>query len=259
MLTFTHTILAVLVSLPLLAQSTRQPQQKTQATNTAWELTFSDEFDAGALEFPKWSPHDPWGKERNFEVQAYKPESIELRDGFARLIARVANASYDGKKREYTSGMLTTFGSFAQMYGRFEVRCRFPAGTGLQPKVWLLPVPNGEIPAINIADFIGRDPSRVMFGNLWGDTKTERSYLGAWPLPDLTSEFHTYTVEWDEAKIVWQIDGKERFRSTSGVPNQPMYLAMSLAVGGETAKWPDSTTPFPASFDIDYVRIYKKR
>ncbi len=255
----------MLFAAPLLAQTVKPVQAiHTKATKDLlkqdpWELRFSDEFDGGALEFPKWSPHDPWNHERNFEVQAYTPESIELRDGVAHLVARVANAIYDGKKREYTSGMFTTYGSFAQMYGRFEIRCRFPAGKGLQPKVWLLPVPNGEIPAINIADFVGRDPGRVLFGNLWGDTKTERSYSGGWPLPDLTSEFHTYTIDWDETRIVWLIDGKERFRSTTGIPNQPMYLAMSLAVGGETAKWPDSTTPFPASFDIDYVRIYKRR
>jgi hypothetical protein len=30
-------------------------------------------------------------------------------------------------------------------------------------------------------------------------------------------------------------------------------------VGGETAHAPQEETPFPASFDIDYVRIYKKR
>ena len=261
MLTLRISLLTVVGALAVWGQAapkTRPMAVKAPAPDP-WEMVFSDEFDGGALEFPKWSPHDPWGKERNLEVQAYVPESIELREGMARLVARVAKATYDGKKRDYTSGMLTTFGSFAQMYGRFEVRCRFPAGKGLEPKVWLLPVPNGENPAIDIVDFVGREPGRVLFGNLWGDTTTERAYQGSWPLPDLTREFHTYAIEWDEGKIVWQIDGKERFRSTSGVPRQPMYLAMSLAVGGELAKWPDSTTVFPAVFEIDYVRIYKRR
>ena len=221
-------------------------------------MTFSDEFGGGALEFPKWSPHDPWGHERNLEVQAYTPESLELRDGVLRVVAKHGKANYDGHARDYTSGMVTTFGSFAQMYGRFEVRARFPAGRGLEPKVWLLPVPSGETPAIDIVDFLGIEPTRVLMGNNWGDTKTERSYQGSWPVANLTKEFHTYAVEWDEAKITWFIDGKERFHSASGVPHQPMYLAISLAVGGEVAKWPDSTTPFPATFEVDYVRIYKR-
>ena len=37
-------------------------------------------------------------------MQAYTPESVVLRDGVARLEARVAKASYDGRKRDYTSG-----------------------------------------------------------------------------------------------------------------------------------------------------------
>lgn len=224
-----------------------------------WKLVFSDEFEGTALEFPKWSPHDPWGKERNFESQAYTPESIELRNGVARLLARVAKADYDGRKREYTSGMMTTFGSFAQMYGRFEVRCRLPVSKGLEAKIWLLPVPNGELPSIDVMDFVGRDPGKVMFGNVWGDKTTERAYQGGWPLKDLDSAFHTYAVEWDEGKIVWFVDGVERFRSVTGIPKQPMYLAVSLAVGGERAKWPDSTTVFPAAFELDFVRIYKRQ
>ncbi|MCU1325319.1 MAG: glycoside hydrolase family 16 [Bryobacterales bacterium] len=252
-------LIAALLSSSLLAAQKPAPVSAKAAANDGWKLTFSDEFEGSALEFPKWSPHDPWGKERNFEVQAYTPESVELRDGMARLVARVAKAEYDGHKRDYTSGMLTTFGSFAQQYGRFEIRCRVPVTQGVQAGLWLLPVPNGELPAIDIMNFLGRDPGHVQFGTFWGDTKTVRSYEGGWPVKDLDSAFHTYAVEWDEGKVVWFVDGVERFRSTSGIPTQPMYLAMSLAVGGEAAKWPDATTVFPAAFELDYVRIYKRQ
>jgi hypothetical protein len=37
-----------------------------------------------------------------------------------------------------------------------------------------------------------------------------------------------------------------------------MYLAISLAVGGSQARYPDEDTKFPAVFDIDYVRVYQK-
>jgi beta-glucanase (GH16 family) len=251
-------IIAALLATSLLAAQKPAKTDGKAPSPAGWQLTFSDEFEGTSLEFPKWSPHDPWGKERNFEVQAYTPQSVELKDGNVRLVARPGKADYDKRKRDYTSGMLTTFGSFGQMYGRFEIRCRVPVTQGVEARVWLLPVPNGELPAIDIMDFVGRDPSRVSFGNLWGDTKTERAYQGDWAVKDLAGAFHTYAIEWDEAKIVWFVDGVERFRSVSGIPTQPMYLAMSLAVGGERAKWPDSTTVFPAAFDVDYVRIYKK-
>jgi hypothetical protein len=42
-----------------------------------------------------------------------------------------------------------------------------------------------------------------------------------------------------------------------------MYLLLDLAVGGGTgnlsARMPDESTSFPASFDIDYVRVYRRK
>jgi beta-glucanase (GH16 family) len=223
-----------------------------------WILTFDEPFDGTQLSFPRWAPHDPAGHERNREAQAYVPEGIEVSDGMAHLVARRAHARYDGREREFTSGMMTTYGSFAQMYGRFEIRCRIPAGLGLEPKFWLLPVPSGELPSIDIFDALGSEPSKALFGNRWGDEKTERSYSGAYSVGDLSAGFHTIAIEWDEQKIVWFVDGQERFRSVSGVPHQPMYLAASLSVGGVRAKYPDEKTVFPAAFDIDYIRVFQR-
>lgn len=223
-----------------------------------WIPTFSDEFDEAELEFPKWSVHDPWGHARNRESQAWVPGAVQLQDGNARIAARRENARFDGETREYTSGIITTYGSFAQMYGRFEIRCRIAAGRGFETKFWLLPIPKGEVPSIDVLEAIGSEPSKAHFANRWGDEKTERSYTGSWNTPDLSKDFHIFAVEWDKDKIVWFVDGKERFRSVDGVPHQPMYLVASLAVGGTEAKWPDSTTPFPAFFDIDYVRVFQR-
>ncbi|MES1261535.1 MAG: glycoside hydrolase family 16 protein [Acidobacteriota bacterium] len=228
-----------------------------QTASKGWVLTFSDEFEGKELEFPKWSTHDPWGHAQNRESQAWVPGAVQLQAGILRLTARRESASYDGQAREYTSGIVTTLGSFAQTYGRFEIRCRIPAGQGLEPRFSLLPVPSGDIPGIDILDAIGSDPGTALFANRWGDLKTERSYSGSWKAPDFSKDFHVFAIEWDQDKIVWLVDGKERFRSRDGIPHQPMYLLASLAVGGNQAKWPDATTPFPSFFDIDYIRVYR--
>jgi beta-glucanase (GH16 family) len=73
----------------------------------------------------------------------------------------------------------------------------------------------------------------------------------------MSDGFHIVAVEWDENRIVWTVDGTERFRSTTGVPHQPLYLAVNLAVGGLQAKYPDQTTGFPAVFEIDYIHVYQ--
>ena len=224
----------------------------------AWALTFSDEFEGKDLEFPKWSAHDPWGHAQNRESQAWVAGGVRLQDGMLRLTARRESARYDGQMREYTSGIVTTLGSFAQTYGRFEIRCRIAAGKGLESKVALLPVPSGDLPGIDILDAIGSEPGVAMFANRWGDEKTERSYSGSSQGADFSKDFHVFAVEWDAEKIVWFVDGKERFRSRDGVPHQPLYLLASLAVGGNQAKWPDASTAFPAFFEIDYIRVYQQ-
>jgi beta-glucanase (GH16 family) len=223
-----------------------------------WVLTFSDDFPGTELSFPRWTPHDPWGHERNREGQAYIPEAISVKNGEVQIVARRESARYDGRQREFTSGMLTTMGSFAQAYGRFEIRCRVASGVGVESKFWLMPVPSGEVPAIDIVDVVGSDTKKALFGNRWGDERTERSYGGSAEAPDLSDGFHTVVLEWDEKHLVWSIDGKQKFESISGVPKQPMYLAAGLAVGGLTAKYPDSSVKFPVVFEIQSVRVYQR-
>jgi beta-glucanase (GH16 family) len=234
-------------------------QSKAPAADPSWLLTFDDEFNGADIDFIHWTPHDPTGHERHRELQAYLPENIRFSEGAAHLIARREKANYDGRLRIFTSGTMTTVGLFAQTYGRFEIRCRFPQGPGLEAKFSLEPVPTGELPSIDVVNVFGGDPDTARFANHWGDEMTERSYSGSWAIGKPVDEFHVYAVEWDAQKIVWFIDGRERFRSIEGMPRQPMYLALSLAVGGEVARAPREETQFPASFDIDYVRIYKKR
>jgi hypothetical protein len=36
-----------------------------------------------------------------------------------------------------------------------------------------------------------------------------------------------------------------------------MYLVADLAVGGDYPGSPDSSTPFPSAFKIDYVRVWR--
>jgi beta-glucanase (GH16 family) len=40
--------------------------------------------------------------------------------------------------------------------------------------------------------------------------------------------------------------------------DQPFYLVMNVAVGGQFPGKPDRTTVFPADMAVDYVRVYEK-
>jgi beta-glucanase (GH16 family) len=231
------------------------PQQKP-----GWRLTFHDEFDGTRLDPAKWNPEDPWGRVRNRELQAYVKDAFEVRDGILRIKAEKRPAEYDGAVRQYTSGMLTTYRKFPQKFGWFEIRCRVPKGNGLWPAFWMLPEPLGWPPEIDVLENLGQDTQTVYFTNHFMGPDGKRGSKGSGKLatPDVSAGFHTYAVEWTQDAIVWYFDGVEKFRSSQGVPQQPMYVLVNLAIGGAWPVPPDETTPWPSYFDVDYVRIYAR-
>ena len=198
--------------------------QKSTAGN--WVLTFSDEFDGKNLDLARWSPHEPFAQ-----------SGLQVRE----------ELDVSGGQLHIKAGVVSTYGVFAQTYGRFEIRCRIPAGRGLQAAFQLLPVPQGDLPRIEVFRAAGNTPSKISFANRWGTEQTERSFFDSFTVTDLSAGFHTIAVEWEQDHIMWSVDGKEKFQSADGVPHQQMYLHLNLA-----AK--DAAT---GSFDIDYVRVYQ--
>lgn len=228
-----------------------------------WELTFSDEFDGDKLDLDKWTPKDPWGVVRNDELQAYIEKAFTISDGILHIRCEDIPAYYDGAKRDYRSGMMSTTGKFAQKYGRFEIRCRVPKGQGLWPAFWMLPEPPAWPPEIDVLEILGHEPDRVYMTNHWvNPAKPDGNSLsksGEYKGADFSKDFHTVAVEWESGEIRWYVDGILRHRSDKGVPDQPMFLLVNLAVGGDWAKAPTKETVFPADFEIDYVRVWKRK
>ena len=247
----------ILISSLFLGQKPAPPSPTTDIAAN-WILTFADEFNGSELDLARWVPHDPWGQTRDRQLQAWTLDSIALGGGQLRLVATRTTEA------KYVSGIVTTLGTFAQLYGRFEIRCKAAPGKGLRSMFSLSPVPLGPLPEIDIFEVAGNAPSAISFANLWGTEQTQRSFGDSFTGPDLSTAFHTIAIEWDADKISWFLDGKEKFRSVDGIPHQPMFLLLDLAVGGGSTgnaltRIPDESTRFPASFDIDYIRVYKRR
>jgi len=72
------------------------------------------------------------------------------------------------------------------------------------------------------------------------------------------SRAHTYALNWQAHEITWYFDGSiiHKTKTPRGM-HGPMYVLINLAVGGEWSGDPDSSTHFPASLYVDYVRAYR--
>ncbi len=216
-------------------------------------LTFIDDFVGAKLNGALWRPNLPFPANSNpFETQTYKLDNIILRGGVAQLVAKRSG-------QEITSGLLSSFGAFAQRYGRFEMRAKLPRGNGLWPAFWLLPEDQSWPPEIDIVELLGREPGKVFATNHWraADGGNRQASVAA-TAADYTQDFHLYMVDWRPGLMRFMVDGKEIGRQTTHVPDKPMYLVANLAVA--SGGWPgsfDATTPFPAQMEIDFIRAYQ--
>ena len=176
------------------------------------------------------------------------------------------NPGFESTDIEYLSGIITTYGSFNMTHGYVEMRAKLPAGRGLWPAFWLLPQHYvKDVPEIDVMEFLGQDKDRLYHTYHYFDIEDNWNLISTPSYTtisdDWTSEFHTFGMAWSPTGITWFVDGLESKSIGQNdyiIPNQPMHLLANLAVGGNWPGSPDDTTAFPAEFEIDYIRAYKK-
>jgi beta-glucanase (GH16 family) len=239
-------------------------------------LAWSDEFDGDGAPDPGRWVHDlgggGWG---NNELQTYtdRPENAARRGGMLVITARRETLrGSDGVERPYTSARLKTQGTFSQAYGKFEARLRIPRGQGgIWPAFWMLgdSIEGVGWPAcgeIDIMENIGREPNTV-HGTIHGPGYSGSQSIGAsFSGPVFADGFHVFTIEWEPNVIRWYVDGAiYQTRTPSDLPagtrwvfDQPAFMILNLAVGGNWPGDPDQATTFPQEFVVDWVRVYRR-
>lgn len=256
-----------------------------------WVPIWCDEFEVAQeesiVDLSKWTYATGGGGFGNNEEQYYKyadPDNIKIEDG--KLVITALYETYD--TNDYTSTKLWTVNTASWKYGKFEMRAKLPYGRGTWPAFWMMPLTSkyGGWPdsgEIDIMEHVGYDMN-VVHGTIHTDrfygsngrgssttsllTSEQLTYI------DVANEFHTYSIIWDETSITWYFDGLE-FANVHYDPyyqmsslydvsvdwpfDQRFYLILNLAIGGNWggARGIDNTI-FPATFEIDYVRVYQR-
>ncbi len=239
---------------------------------TRGRLLFEDRFDGARLDADRWNTCYWWGPDgctiaTNNELQWYLPQQIAVNAGTLRLTAsRKAAIASDGRTFAYRSGMVTTGRAsatthepkFAYRYGYLEVRARIPKGAGLWPALWLLPTTNDSLPEIDLAEIRGSKPDTVSMHLHWRDRAGRTKDRGErTTMTDIPDGWHVFALDWQPGSLRWLIDGVVRWQIRSReVPSEPMYIIANLAIGGDWAGPPKSSTTFPATFEIDRVTVW---
>ena len=248
------------------------PDDNSDNTGPAeWQLVWEDEFDGAAGEIPNpvfwgFDVGTDWGNQQ-LEYDTDRPENAQL-DGNGHLAIIARKEFYQGQS--YTSARITTIDRFEPTYGRFEARIHLPTGQGIWPAFWLLGANIGSVGwpvsgEIDVMEYRGQEPS-IVHGSLHGpgysagNAVTSQFVLAG----RFDNEFHTFKVEWAPGSIDWYVDDT-LFQSVqpSEVPGQwvfdhPFFLILNVAVGGGFVGPPDSTTTFPQTMLVDWVRVYQR-
>ncbi|HEX3699388.1 MAG TPA: glycoside hydrolase family 16 protein [Phenylobacterium sp.] len=219
-----------------------------------WRTTFRDGQSA--------DPFDIRTIRGNKEVELYvDPEfqhlgldPFRVRGGMMEITADRAPERARAALRDYryVSGVMTTQPSFSQTYGYFEMRAKLPSGKGVWPAFWLVRQDLSWPPEVDIMESIGNPAEyyATLHAHDLQDPGTK--------IPISPDGFHVFAVGWDPKDIVWFVDGREVKRmATPPDMHKPMYMIANLALGGDWAGYPDASTPFPATFRIDYIRAYR--
>ncbi len=257
--------------------STAADEKKTLSYD-GYELKWQEDFNGTELDRNSWNVELHERGWVNNELQEYvdSEENIVVRDG--KLILKPVTKNK--KKKLYTSGRVNTQNKHDFKYGIIECSAKVPKGKGFLPAFWMMPTDEqlyGQWPLcgeIDIMEVLGNDTSRSYGTVHYGSPHAESQ--GSIQLGEdaFSDGFHLFSCEWEPGRITWYVDGEQIhtendwFTKPVGQKekpypapfNQPFYIILNLAVGGDWPGDPAKNADYidSAAFEIDYVKVYQK-
>jgi hypothetical protein len=210
-----------------------------------WSMIFNDQFTGQALS-PAWS-NSLWGKNYGGTAKVF--------NGTLQLSATDAS----------TSALINTENSaqpFSFTYGYAQVKMQVPKGQGIWPAFWMLPMesysPDASAGEIDVYEGQGNVPNVDFATYHWGNPDNQignSTDAGV----DLSQGYHTYGVDWEKDHLTFYLDGNAIETITSqqaAICAGPMYLLLDVWLGGWSGGT-DSTTPFPATMNVQSVQVWQ--
>jgi beta-glucanase (GH16 family) len=240
------------------------------AERTAPKMLLDDEFDKSSLDTKIWYRCYSWAQASkgctnggNLELEWYRSSHVTLAAGNLNLTA----TAQPQHGHPYTSGMVSTGGdpngssTFSYKYGYAEIRAKLPHGPGMWPAFWIVPSNRTWPPEIDFMEYQGIQPRIDYVTTHWGKDNHQSSTAVDTGV-DLSQGYHTYGCDWEPDRITWYFDGRviKTFTERAGIPHQPMYVLLNLAIGGWVkGQLQPNPSDFPATFSIEYVRIWARK
>lgn len=220
-------------------------------------LVFEENFDGTTLDARRWTPYQ--GFRRSGILNYASSDQVKVEGGLLRISA-VRSATPADPAYPYDAGFIDSLGKWARTYGRIEFRARFPFAGGVWYAIWGRPwtqsFPEIDIEVINRP---GDATGQLYFVHHWAGEPLPADLRRAYVMRQNAdwSQWHTYTIDWKPDAISWAVDGAVAMKATGEhVPKLPVYWMINGWVGGWPGN-PTDKTPFPTTFEVDYMRVWR--
>jgi len=255
----------------------KQPPASEAAGNPAdWVMTLDDNFEGTDLNEKIWAWSGPnhWDK-----VSHWSRENVIIGDGVAKLRYTKKTGTHNddpkGKKTDYASGFLETYGKWVQRYGYFETRIKLPTAPGLWPAFWMLPDRGVKSNPSWVREATGAGgmefdmvehltrwgPNRYNVAFHWDGYQKDHKATGTdkiYAQPDKDG-FMTVGMLWVPGKVEMYNNGVLVARwENDRISNVATRMMFTLVSGGWDNDELDDAR-LPADLIIDYVRVWQRK
>lgn len=264
------------------ANNNNQTNQDTSVeTASEFNLVWTENFSGNNLDSSKWNIEQGYGPNNsgwgNDESQLYTDSADNLSVSNDNLVitARCDSGVCGKRDGSITSAKINTKGKVQLQYGKIEARIKVPNGRSTWPAFWMLganfpgvPWPqSGEIDIMETHQNFSNINTTHSTIHWFDETKspgsewtffTKNKSLTA-PISD---DYHLYTLEWDQNKIIAKIDDDTFFTKdiTSTEMNEfqaPFYMILNIAIDGTLGGTPDAIKTTKQEMLVDWIKVYE--
>jgi beta-glucanase (GH16 family) len=237
------------------ASSTFTNDNPSFASTPSWGINFADQpngaLKSGLLHYD--TGNVGYGSD---QLEDYTDSTANARVENGVLLIQALEQSENGSP--YTSARLTTEGIKSFAYGKLDVVAEEPSGNGTWPSIWLIsanqpyaasPTVDGQSSYFNsgeidIAESIGAQSDKIysVLQAARSNYFMPNEHYNAVSVPNDTTAFHDYGIEWTPTTISFTIDGNVTYTLNKDASwdyttwpytaQNPFNLVINLAMGG---------------------------
>ncbi|HEY3319458.1 MAG TPA: family 16 glycosylhydrolase [Planctomycetota bacterium] len=223
----------------------------------------SDEFNGEKLDETKWWPNNPSWKGRYPGL--FRKENVTVSGGQMHLTMKkekLPESETDKKYKDYSCAAVQS--KQTVRYGYFEASVRAMKSAG-STAFWMYDTSKPWWTEIDILEAggkaLGKERTHFITMHFWHSPGENKHWAVGHEFKapaNLADDFHVYGLEWDEQELKVFFDGVLVRKG----PNTHWHQPQTLNFDSETM--PDwfgmpKDEDLPSTFDVEYVRVWKKK